>query len=101
MNRTLDSRLFLNPVVLKSETGKNIAEYIARSNLKIKDLQNLLELEQPQAIYNWLSGKDLPKVDNLVKLAHFLDTTIDKLVAVDFRENQAECDVPEKFLYIR
>ena len=40
-------------------------------------------------------------MDNLVKLAHFLDTTIDKLVAVDLRENQAECDVPEKFLYIR
>ena len=97
MNRTLDSKLFLNPVVLKSETGKNIAEYIARSNLKIKDLQNLLELEQPQAIYNWLSGKDMPKVDNLVKLAHFLNTTVDTLIAVDLRENEAVYDVPDEF----
>lgn len=97
MKQTLNSKHFFNPVILPSETAGNISKYIKASNLKIRDLQNLFGFEQPQAIYNWRAGKDLPSVDNLVKLAHFLNTTVDNLLAVDMRENEAVYDVPEEF----
>ena len=97
MKQTFDSKHFLNPVILPSETANNISNYIKASNLKIKDLQNLFGFEQPQAIYNWRSGKDLPSIDNRVKLAHFLNTTVDTLIAVDLRENEAVYDVPDEF----
>ena len=78
MKQTFDSKHFLNPVILPSETANNISNYI-------------------KAIYNWRSGKDLPSIDNLVKLAHFLNTTVDTLIAVDLRENEAVYDVPDEF----
>jgi len=97
MERTLNSKIFLNPIIIPEETGKNIREHIKASNLKVSELQNLFGFEQPQSIYNWQKGTDLPKVDNFVRLAYFLNTTIDQLIAVRMCENQAESEVPEEF----
>ena len=97
MERTLNSKIFLNPIINLEETGKNIKEHIKASNLKVSDLQNLFGFEQPQSIYNWQKGTDLPKIDNFVRLAHFLNTTIDQLIVVKMYENQAEEDVPQEF----
>ena len=82
MKQTFDSKHFLNPVILPSETANNISNYIKASNLKIKDLQNLFGFEQPQAIYNWRSGKDLPSIDNLVKLVDGNIASLSRLLKI-------------------
>ncbi len=97
MNRTLNSKSFLNPVILQNETAEKISRFIKESNLNVRELQNLFGFEQPQAIYNWKEGKSLPSLDNCVKLAHFLHTTVDNILVVDLRENNAEDDVPDEF----
>ncbi len=97
MNQTLHNKSFLNPVIQVDETAKNISSLMKSSKLSVSELQNLFGFEQPQAIYNWRSGKTLPSLDNCLRLAYFLHTSVENLVIVEMKENRAELDVPEEF----
>lgn len=97
MIQTLNTKIFLNPIILVDETAKNITAQIESSNLNVSELQNLFGFEQPQAIYNWREGKSLPSLDNIIKLAYFLHTSVDELVVSCMRENQAKREVPQEF----
>ena len=37
----------------------------------------------PQAIYKWLSGKSLPRIDNFIILSRLLHTTIEDILVID------------------
>ena len=97
MNQTSNSKTFTNLVINTEATAKNIAMYIKESNLKISQLQNLFGFEKPQAIYYWRDGKYLPSVDNLFKLAFFLNKSVNDIIVTETRENEAYEDVPERF----
>lgn len=55
-----------------------------REVLKIHGVsQSKLIRELPvsaSALYNWVSGKSLPTVDSLIRLANYLDCTVDFLI---------------------
>lgn len=61
-------------------TGMKIERLLKESGHSIKELQEFLNLEGPQAIYRWLRGKTLPSIYNLYALAYFLDVKIDDLL---------------------
>lgn len=71
------------PYVNLEKTGLNLKALMKSKNLTVKDLQKVFGFANPQAIYNWLSGKTLPTVDNLLVLSFVFDTTIDDLVVTD------------------
>ena len=50
--------------------------------MTVKDLQEILGLATPQAIYKWQQGRGLPAVDNLVVLATVFHVTVDDILVV-------------------
>lgn len=68
------------PTVDTISTGKRINDLRKRAGLSVKDIQNVLGLGSTQSIYKWLSGQNLPTVDNLVILAAILHVSLDDLI---------------------
>ena len=63
-------------------TGRMISQARKRAGLSVHDLQMVLGLEAPNAIYRWQRGETLPKLDHLIILASILDVPLDELVVV-------------------
>ena len=97
MKQISNAKSFYNPVILTDETARRISALIENSKYNVSQLQNLFCFESPQAIYNWKEGKTLPSLDNILKLAYFLNTTVDDIIVAETRKNSAEKDVPEEF----
>ena len=61
-------------------TGQNIASLRALRGISVRELQEMLGIATPQAIYKWQRGTALPTIDNLVVLAAALDVTLDEII---------------------
>ncbi len=61
-------------------TGRNIARLRKINDLTIKDIQDAMGFNTPQAIYKWMRGEAVPSVDNLVVLSELFDTAIDEIL---------------------
>ena len=68
------------PIIDMIATGRNIARLRRNAGLSVRDLQELLGLGTPQAIYKWQQGATLPSLDNLVILASILGVDMDDIV---------------------
>lgn len=78
--------MFLEPVYLsikQKATGNKISELLKKNGYTVKDVQEAMEFENPQAIYKWIHGKSLPSVDNLLILSRILHTSIEDILVVD------------------
>jgi len=64
-------------------TGQNIASLRQRRGIAVKDLQEMLGIATPQAIYKWQRGETLPSIENLAALSCILGVTIDEILAVE------------------
>lgn len=62
------------------KTGRNIARLRKINDLTIKDIQDAMGFNTPQAIYKWMRGEAIPSVDNLVILSELFDTAIDEIL---------------------
>lgn len=71
------------PTVNMTATGSNIKALIKENGLKITEIQKIYGMNTPQSIYKWMRGEMLPSIDNLVVLAHILNTSIDKLIILN------------------
>lgn len=71
------------PVINMGATGHMICVLREKKRMSVKQLQELLGLAAPQAIYRWQMGLTLPSIDNLVALAVIFETTIDKILVVE------------------
>lgn len=54
--------------VLQKETGRQIKKLLVENGYTVKDVQNAMGFENPQAVYKWISGRSLPSLDNFVIL---------------------------------
>ena len=77
------------PTINMAATGKNINKLRKRAGISVKQLQDVLGFNTPQAIYKWLSGVSMPTIDNLVILAAVLGVTIDEIIVVDEQGEKA------------
>ena len=66
-------------VVDVMNTGRRIENFMKEQNLSVKDIQKRLNLSS-QAVYHWLCGMSLPKIDHLVILADMFGVTMDDIV---------------------
>lgn len=69
--------------IQQKETGKQIKKLLMENGYTVKDVQNAMGFENPQAIYKWISGRSLPSLDNFVILSRLLHTSIEDIPVVD------------------
>lgn len=65
--------------VLQKETGRQIKKLLVENGYTVKDVQNAMGFENPQAVYKWISGRSLPSLDNFVILSRLLHTSIEDI----------------------
>ena len=69
----------MEPIYLsiqQKETGSRIKSLLRESGYTVRDIQNAMGFENPQAVYKWISGKCLPSLDNFLILSRLLNTTV-------------------------
>jgi transcriptional regulator with XRE-family HTH domain len=71
------------PTINVEETGMRIDVLIHESEYSVRDISEKLGFETPQAVYKWMQGKTLPKLDNLVALAGILNVSIDDILVIE------------------
>lgn len=74
------------PVIDLPRTGAKIDLLRKKANLSVKDIQEVFGFKNPQAIYKWINGRNLPTVDNLIILAEIFNVTVDDILGIDYRE---------------
>ncbi len=75
------------PIIDLPKTGENIRRLREERGLSIRDIQQYLGLEEPNALYQWQKGHCLPTVDHLCALSALFDVTMNEiLVLVDRAE---------------
>lgn len=76
----------MEPVYLSIQqkaTGNRIRELLKENGYTVKDIQEAMGFENPQAVYKWLSGRSLPSIDNFLILSRILHTSIEDILVVD------------------
>ena len=69
--------------VKQKETGENIRRLLKSNGDTVKDVQEVMGFENPQAVYKWLSGKSLPNLENLLILSKLLNISIENILVID------------------
>ena len=70
------------PMIDMAATGRNIADMRKKAGMTVRDLQDILGFNTPQAIFKWTRGDSLPTVDNLVILASVFGVKVDDILVV-------------------
>lgn len=76
----------MKPIYLsiqQQETGENIRRLLKTNGYTVKDVQEVMGFENPQAVYKWLSGKSLPNLENLLILSKLLNISIENILVID------------------
>ena len=76
----------MEPVYLSIQqkaTGNRIRELLRENGYTVKDIQEVMGFENPQAVYKWISGRSLPSLDNFVILSRILHTNIEDILVID------------------
>ena len=76
----------MKPIYLsiqQKETAENIRRLLKSNGYTVKDVQEVMGFENPQAVYKWLSGKSLPNLENLLILSKLLNISIENILVLD------------------
>ena len=79
------------PVLDIYRTGQKIKQIMQKKGITVKEVQQYLGLETPQSIYHWVSGRNMPTVDNLYALSELLSVPIDTMLSGN-RKQDFYCD---------
>ncbi|MBR4461248.1 MAG: helix-turn-helix transcriptional regulator [Erysipelotrichaceae bacterium] len=61
-------------------TGNNITRLRKEKGISIKQIQETMGFNTPQAIFKWQRGESMPTLDNIVVLSELFNTTIEEIV---------------------
>ena len=67
----------------QGKTGRHIKSLLKEKGYTVKDVQEAMGFEYPQAVYKWLSGRSLPTLDNFIILSKLLNTSIEDILVID------------------
>ena len=73
----------LIPSIDMKLTGQKITSLRTIRGLSVRELQELLGLATPQAVYKWQRGETLPSLESLAALACVLGVHIDEILSID------------------
>lgn len=69
--------------IQQQATGNRIRELLKENGYTVKDIQEVMGFENPQAVYKWISGRSLPSIDNFLILSKVLHTSIEDILVID------------------
>ena len=69
-------------VLDKKSTSYLLGSYISKSGLTFEKIAELLQLNTSRVIYDWLSGKKMPNVENLYNLALIFNVKMEDLLVM-------------------
>ncbi len=72
--------MMIFPNIDMEATGKNIRRLRKQHGYSVRDLQQVLSLGTPQAVYKWQHGTTLPSIDNLVVLSWLFGVAIEDII---------------------
>ena len=72
------------PIIDVPMTGAKIDLLRKKANLSVKDIQEVFGFKNPQAIYKWINGRNLPTVNNLIILAEIFDVTVENILSIRY-----------------
>lgn len=84
---------YLKPVLDVEATGRKIKTVMNARGITPRQLQTILDFPYVQTVYNWIAGKNMPTIDNLVVVASILGVSMDDLVVtrmVEIEIDEAE-----------
>ena len=70
-----EKKMCMIPRIDMVNTGLNINRLRKANNLSVKNIQDVLGFNTPQALYKWERGLTLPTLDNLVILAELFNVS--------------------------
>ena len=79
----------LNLRIDMTATGKNLATIFHESGHTLSSVANLIAVT-PQAVHSWVSGKSLPKFENIIYLAEILKFNIQEVVVIEHNDNNLD-----------
>lgn len=85
-------RLKEYPIIDLPRTGENFQRLREERGITVRDIQQYLGLEEPQAIYQWQKGRSLPTVDHLCALSALFDVTMNEILVLVNRNEWTEGD---------
>lgn len=62
------------------KTGKNIKNIMREKGVTPKDIQEWCGFSTVQLVYHWMSGRNLPTIDNLLILSYILDCSMEHIL---------------------
>lgn len=82
------------PTIDVKQTARRINFFMRYRHLKPTDIQEYLGLACVQTVYRWLSGTNIPSVDNLYALSSLFGVKVDEMLAGD--KNAAQVSLSYK-----
>ena len=67
------------PVIDMKKTGANIQMLREERRLTVNDVRRYINLDNPQAIYQWQRGNALPSVDHLLALSVLFEVKMEDI----------------------
>ena len=61
-------------------TGANIRRLRREKGFSVIKIQELLDVGDPQTVYQWEWGRNLPTIEHLIALSILLETAVEKLI---------------------
>ena len=71
------------PVIDMTATGARIKELRLKTKLSVSEVQSMLCLTSPEAIYKWEKGKYMPSIDNCLALASIFNVRVEDLIVTN------------------
>lgn len=68
------------PAIDMKATGEKIQKLRVSRGLTVKDIQDYMGFSEPQSVYKWLWGKNLPSTDHLFALAKLLEVPVEEIL---------------------
>lgn len=66
-----------------TETGNNISRLRKEKGITIRQIQETMGFNTPQAIYRWMRGETMPTLDNVFALSELLNVTVEEIVVLE------------------
>lgn len=71
------------PELDRIATGENIKRLMRLNHMTMGDLQFAFKFQSANNLYKWSRGEVMPSADNLVKLAHLFNCSVDDILVTE------------------
>lgn len=73
---------YIKATLDKKLTGRKIGNLITTSQVTFEEVAAILGLTTPRVIYEWISGRKLPSIENLANLARMFNVKIEDVIVL-------------------